>query len=97
MGPGKDSGVAGLVHPSLQPHQLCDGRGLHHELLIALEKQPEASQVGVLLVLQLLLVESVGHHRLHLAEGGQEERLQIGHPHGDPSSPQPPTPVYFVA
>ena len=35
--------------------------------------------------------------RLHLAEGGREERLQIGHPHGDPSSPQPPTPVCFVA
>lgn len=69
--------MAGPARPSLQPHQLCDGRSLHHELLVALEKQPEPSQVGVLVVWQLLLVEELGHHRLHLPEGGREERLQI--------------------
>ena len=36
--PGKESGVARLARPSLQPHQLCDGGGLHHEFLVALEK-----------------------------------------------------------
>lgn len=59
-----------LTQPSLQPHQLSDWRGLHHELLVLAEEQPEASQVGVLVVRQLLLMEELGYHRLHLPEDG---------------------------
>lgn len=41
-GPGL---ATGGIQPSLQSHQLRDGRGEHHELLIAVEEQLESSQV----------------------------------------------------
>lgn len=82
------------AHPSLQPHQLSDGRGLHHKLLVATEKQAEASQVGVLVVWQLLLVEKLRHHGLHLSEDRREEaRLNQAwgqaHPYGAFPPPSP--------
>lgn len=82
------------AHPSLQPHQLSDGRGLHHELLVAIEKQQEASEVGVFVVRQLLLLEELRYHGLHLPEGGREAGLLSpdggqAYPRGGPSSSQP--------
>lgn len=47
------------AQPSLKPHQLSDGRSMHHQLLIAIQEQLESSQVGVFIIGQLLVVKKL--------------------------------------
>lgn len=51
---------------SLHSHQLCDGRGEHHQLLVFVEEKVKAGEVAVLLVWKLLFSQVLGHDRLHL-------------------------------
>lgn len=50
----------------LHPHQLCDRRGEHHQLLVFVEENVEAGEVAVLLVRELLFSQVLGHDGLHL-------------------------------
>lgn len=56
--------------PSLHPHQLCDRRGKHHQLLVFVEEELEAGEVAVLLVRQPLFSQKPGHDGLHLQTRG---------------------------
>lgn len=50
----------------LDPHQLCDRRGEHHQFLVFVEEKVEAGEVAVLLVWELLFGQVLGHDGLHL-------------------------------
>lgn len=56
--------------PSLHPHQLCDRRGKHHQLLVFVEEELEAGKVAVLLVREPLFSQKPGHDGLHLQTHG---------------------------
>lgn len=63
-----------LSAPSLHPHQLCDGWGENHELLVLVKEELQTGEVAILLVWELLLLQILGHDGLYLRgeEGGKE-------------------------
>lgn len=57
---------------------------MHHELLVVAEEELEASQIGVLIIGQLLVMKKLRHQGLHLRVTKEERplscRLAAGRP-----------------